>query len=109
MKDVVYLFCSGLPARLLEQQEEALLRHYHGQLVEGLRAAAQGGGSDGIADPVAAAEAVERYSYEAMLGDYRVALCDYVRFMAGWGFWGAVGWAQRRCRQAMGEVGLPPP
>lgn len=106
MKDVVYLFCSGLSARLLAQQEEVLLRHYHGQLIEGLRAAAGGGGSTGIADPAAAAEAVERYTYEAMLGDYRLALCDYVRFMAGWGFWGNTSWASTKARQFLGELGL---
>lgn len=68
--------------------EEALLRYYHSQLMEGLRQLAGSGDNDRqgalIGDPAAAAEALEKYSYEAMFGDYQVALCDYVRWMAGW-------------------------
>lgn len=78
-------------ARLVQQPagEEALLRYYHSQLMEGLRQLAASGtdaGSHGalIGDPAAAAAALERYSFEAMFADYQVALCDYVRWMAGW-------------------------
>lgn len=74
-------------ARLVQQSagEEALLRYYHAQLMEGLRQLAGSSGQGAhIGDPAAAAEALERYSYEAMFGDYQIALCDYVRWMAGW-------------------------
>lgn len=63
--------------------EEALLRHYHAELLRGLRQLAGHAGPPGscIGDPAAAAAALEGYSYEAMFGDYQVALCDYVRWM----------------------------
>ena len=68
--------------------EEALLRYYHTHLLEGLRQLAAAGGKGPhaahIGNPAAAAEAVERYTHEAMFEDYKVALCDYVRWMAGW-------------------------
>ncbi|PRW55934.1 choline kinase [Chlorella sorokiniana] len=112
MKDVAYLFASGVQARLVQQPagEEALLRYYHAQLMEGLRelagSSSQGQQAAVIGDPAAAAEALQQYSYEAMFGDYQVALCDYVRWMAGWGFWGNSSWAQARARQFLGELGL---
>lgn len=81
-KDIAYLFVSALPARLLAQQEGELLAFYHQQLLQGLREIAAGVGV-GVANPAAAADAVQRYSLDAMLADYRLALCDYVRFMAG--------------------------
>jgi aminoglycoside phosphotransferase (APT) family kinase protein len=85
-KDIAYLFTSALPARLLAQREGELLGFYHAQLLEGLKELAAGGGA-GVGDPVAAADAVERYSFDAMLAEYKLALCDYVRFMAGCVAW----------------------
>lgn len=111
MRDVAYLLCSGVQARLLQGSgEEALLRHYHAELLAGLRALADAGGSSGsggpIACPAAAAAALEGYSYEALFSDYQVALCDYVRWMAGWGMWGNASWAQARARTFLQELGL---
>jgi hypothetical protein len=106
MKDVVYLLVSGTQPRLLAQQEQALLQHYHEQLMAGLQAAADGGGAEGVVDRDAAARAAQQYSFEAMLGDYKLSVCDYVRFMAGWGFWGNASWAATQARQYLEELGL---
>ena len=102
--------------RLLQApaDEEALLRHYHSELLAGLAATAaaaapEGGanGSSSVGCPAAAARAVEQYSFEVLQEQYRLAMCDYVRFMAGWGFWGsAASWAAARARQFLPELGL---
>jgi hypothetical protein len=108
-KDVVYLLCSGVQARLLQAPagEEALLRHYHSELLAGLAATAAAPQGSGVGCPAAAARAVEQYSFEVLRQEYRLAMCDYVRFMAGWGFWGsAASWAAARARQFLPELGL---
>lgn len=100
-----------LQARLIQQPsgEEALLRHYHAELLAGLRALAAGGSSSQggpVGDPASAAEAVERYGYADMYRDYQVALCDYTRWMAGWGWWGNASWAGARTRAFLAELCL---
>lgn len=108
-KDVVYLLCSGVQARLLQApaDEEALLRHYHSELLGGLAATAAAPQGSGVGCPAAAARAVEQYSFDVLRQEYRLAMCDYVRFMAGWGFWGsAASWAAARARQFLPELGL---
>lgn len=96
-KDVAYLLATGVSARQLQGGgEEALLRHYHAELLAGLKALAENSSSSGghshghshgqsrshaghhghdggpIGCPVAAAEAVEGYTFEAMQADYKV-------------------------------------
>ncbi|MEW5313134.1 MAG: hypothetical protein WDW38_004725 [Sanguina aurantia] len=89
-RDVVYLFCSSTTDRLLSPSgEEHLLRHYYTALQRELRTL----GKDVDADD---------YTFELMMDHFEVSLLDYLRFMAGWGWWGAVGWARKR-----GESLLP--
>ncbi|KAL4457903.1 hypothetical protein ABPG75_012768 [Micractinium tetrahymenae] len=120
LKDVAYLLASAASPRLLQGGgEEALLRFYHAELIHGLRALAasgSGGGSDHASScasdggpvgcPAKAAQAVEGYTFEALQADWRLAVCDYVRFMAGWGFWGNTSWASARARECLAELGL---
>lgn len=83
-KDVVYLLCSSTNDRLLSSSgEEKLLRHYHTALQFELRKL----GKDADADA---------YTFSLMMEHFEVSLLDYVRFMAGWGWWGATGWARKR-------------
>ncbi|PSC72803.1 hypothetical protein C2E20_4083 [Micractinium conductrix] len=115
LKDVVYLLASGVSSRLLgsPEGEAALLRHYHAELVAGLRqlaAGGSGGGGGGQGDcvgcPAKAAQAVEGYTFEALQADFKLALLDYVRFMAGWGFWGNTSWASARARTFLADLAL---
>lgn len=83
-KDVVYLFCSSTNDRMLSASgEELLLRHYHTALQSELLKL----GKDSHANA---------YTFELMMEHFEVSLLDYVRFMAGWGWWGATGWARKR-------------
>lgn len=103
--------CTPLPASPGQQGggEEALLRFYHAELIERLRAlAASGSGNGGapVGCPSKAAQAVESYTFEALQADWRLAVCDYVRFMAGWGFWGNSSWASARARECLTQLDL---
>lgn len=110
LKDVAYLLASSASPSLLQGGgEEALLRFYHAELIERLRAlAASGSGNGGapVGCPSKAAQAVESYTFEALQADWRLAVCDYVRFMAGWGFWGNSSWASARARECLTQLDL---
>jgi Ecdysteroid kinase-like family len=81
MKDVAYLFCSALESKTLQQHEEELLEYYHQELCKQLTE-----------------QAAEAYTLEIMKERLNLAICDFVRFMAGWGWWGNTGWASQKCR-----------
>ncbi|GAB4815396.1 hypothetical protein N2152v2_002442 [Parachlorella kessleri] len=89
VKDVVYLLASSVDAAVVQQHEPALLEYYHSELV-------------GRLGP----EKGEAYTAEVMAQHYALALLDYVRFMAGWGFWGNVSWAKKKARQYLKELKL---
>lgn len=76
--------------------EASLLRYYHARLCVHLRA---------LRPPAEAEAAVAAYSFGVMVGHFEAALLDYVRFMAGWGMWGAgLGWAEERARGIMARM-----
>lgn len=81
MRDVVYLFCSSVDERVLRNNEDGLLHHYLTVLLAQLD-------RQGVAC---------RYSHEVMKQHYELCLLDYVRFLAGWGLWGNVGWLKAKC------------
>ena len=68
---------------MVAEHEEQLLRHYHTQLHAAY--------AELRSTPL-------DYSYGQMTIHYGLSMLDYVRFMAGWGFWGNSAWAQRRAR-----------
>lgn len=87
MKDVAYFLCSSVQRGVVDRHEADLLLHYHGVLTDRLPASAA------AAYPLALAK--ERFE---------VALLDYCRWMAGWGWWGNVSWAQRKARSALKDL-----
>jgi aminoglycoside/choline kinase family phosphotransferase len=91
VRDVAYLIASSVDEDVVEQQEQQLLRYYHQKLQECLQAQGK-------------ADAAQRYTYDVMTAHFELCLLDYVRFMAGWGFWGNARWAQRRARQVLGRL-----
>jgi hypothetical protein len=98
-KDVVYLIVSSVDGSLLGAgadgaagAERALLLHYHAALRARLRALGK-------------ARAAEGYGFEsALLPHYELALVDYCRFMAGWGWWGASRYAQARVQGVLARL-----
>jgi hypothetical protein len=89
MKDVAYLFCSALESKTLHQHEDELLTYYHQELCKQLPK-----------------EAADAYTIEVMKGRLQLAICDFVRFMAGWGWWGNTSWASQKCRQSLKTLKL---
>jgi serine/threonine protein kinase len=89
MKDVAYLFCSALESKTLQLHEEELLQYYHEELCKQLPR-----------------EAAEAYTVEIMKERLNLAICDFVRFMAGWGWWGNTSWASRKCRDHLKNLQL---
>uniref|UniRef100_A0A7S4K565 CHK kinase-like domain-containing protein n=1 Tax=Odontella aurita TaxID=265563 RepID=A0A7S4K565_9STRA len=98
MKDVVMLLvssvdsgtmCHGKRERVLE-----LLRYYREALAENLRSIGR-----------VPADRVAAYSFDAAVQHYELCLMDYVRFMAGWGFWGEnCRYAQDECRRIIEDM-----
>lgn len=91
MRDVAYLCVSSLDEDVLQQQEQQLLQHYHGELLQQLHAAGK-------------ERAAEVYTYDVMLSHFDLCVVDYVRFMAGWGMWGNVQWAKQRTQQVLRQL-----
>lgn len=92
-KDVAYLLVSSVDESLLSDaaSERALLSHYGATLRARLRALGK-------------REAAERYTDEIIAVHYDLAILDYCRFMAGWGFWGAADYAAARARSALARL-----
>jgi len=87
MRDVAYLLCSSVEAKVLAKHEEELLRHYHSELLS-------------LLSPHAAQE----YTWDVMLKRLSLATCDFVRFMAGWGWWGSTRWAADKARACLADL-----
>jgi aminoglycoside phosphotransferase (APT) family kinase protein len=81
MKDIAYLITSSVQQRLLPDKEEELLRYYYERLKLRL-----------------SSSQVEVYTWEVAQERYSLAVADFVRFMAGWGWWGATGYAEKKTR-----------
>lgn len=86
--------------------EAALLDHYHEELMARLQergctgsgdAAASGSGRAGEGGP---AHGVG-YTRQVLQAHVDWALLDFVRFMVGWGMWGAAGWSERKARELL--------
>lgn len=41
---------------------------------------------------------------EALRDDLELAVADYARFMAGWGFWGNVAWAEATAARCLHRI-----
>jgi len=81
-KDIAYLFITGVAHELVADDGDLeLLRFYYDALVNKL---------DGHGHV---------YTWEKCKEHYKYALLDYVRFMAGWGWWGNTKYAQARARE----------
>ena len=78
-RDVAKLLACSVQRRVLAQHEASLLHHYHSALVERL-----------------SAEQAAAYTFNIFMDHFELSVADFVRFMAGWGFWGETAWADRK-------------
>ena len=85
VKDIAYMMATSVAPSLVAQEAE-LLQHYHTHLM----AALQGRGTP-----------CPEYTVEIMTEHYEIAMLDFVRFMAGWGWWGNTSWAGNRANSVL--------
>lgn len=83
-RDVAYLLTSSVQRGVLGQHESSLLRHYHAALVERLTP-----------------EQAGRYTFGVFEEHFELCVADFVRFMAGWGYWGASSWADEKTNKVL--------
>jgi len=118
-RDVAYLLASSVDERVLAAPggEAALLEHYREALLAalakkgeaGARTRGGGGGGAGVGGgggggAGAGGAAADPYPREALWRHYELSLLDLCRFEAGWGWWGAVRWAQGRTREILARL-----
>jgi thiamine kinase-like enzyme len=98
-RDLVYFLGTTAQSRLLRdvEQEKELLHAYHGDLTQYVGSRREQ--SDGVADD----ENDPEYSFSKLWGHWELALVDWCRFMAGWGFWGNDSWVERRAKEIVSE------
>jgi hypothetical protein len=82
--DIVYFLGTSVSSSLLTPQgEKDLLDYYFSELMERLPK------DDG-------------YTQTIFQAQWELSIVDWVRFMAGWGFWGNDRWATRRAKEIVG-------
>jgi thiamine kinase-like enzyme len=83
--DLVYFLGTSVSSSLLTTSgEKDLLDFYFTELSAGLPQGAN-------------------YSRAAFDADWSLSIVDWVRFMAGWGFWGNDWWAIRRAKEVVAD------
>ena len=95
-KDLVMFVVSSVSGKVFHQlDEDGLLRFYADELRKNLHAIGKFS-----ADEIAAISNID-----TLKSQYELALVDYVRFMAGWGFWGSNSdYAERRAIEILKEI-----
>ena len=86
--DLVYFLATSVESKLLTpQSERELLETYHASL---LRFISKSAGHN-------------TYTIETLWKHWELAIVDWFRFMAGWGFWGNDAWVRRRAREIVSQ------
>lgn len=81
------MLASSIQRQVLGQHEASLLRHYHAALVDRL-----------------SAEHAAAYSFDVFQDHFELSVADFVRFMAGWGYWGESAWADRKTKAVVDRL-----
>lgn len=81
-RDLVYFLATTVQSGLLRrsEQERRLLEFYHGELLKTIKSAVP-------------------YPFEKFWRHWELAIVDWYRFMAGWGFWGNDSWVEKRAKE----------
>lgn len=94
-KDVAYFLCSSVDDGELDV--DSLVAYYHRQLVRNLTSPL-----DATTAPPGRRHAVPTFQELNEMLD--LALCDYYRFLCGWGHWGSLRDAERRVRSVLDRL-----
>lgn len=98
-RDLVYFLGTSVQnglVRLLED-EKGLLRTYHSELLR-MIGNRQQQKDDSFPNSHGFLQEHE-YTFECLWMHWELAIVDWYRFMAGWGFWGNDGWITRRAKE----------
>lgn len=88
VRDISYLFVSSVEQEVIETHEQELLQYYYKHLLEFLRVLGKPSSS---------------YTFSVLLEHYELSLVDFLRFMAGWGYWGNSTWAKSRAKHILSK------
>ncbi|CAG8716804.1 1980_t:CDS:2, partial [Acaulospora colombiana] len=96
-RDIVVLFAKSVQAELIQgiEQEKELLHVYHSELLRKIASRR----NDGQATGNSPNDEFGEYKFETLWRHWELAIVDWCRFMAGWGFWGNDGWVKGRARE----------
>jgi thiamine kinase-like enzyme len=96
-RDLVYFIGTTAQSALVRsiQQEKELIRAYHSELLRSIARRR----NDGQATAHSPGEDPGEYSFETLWRHWEIAIVDWYRFMAGWGFWGNDTWVERRAKE----------
>jgi hypothetical protein len=101
-KDLVMWVVSSIPGKTFKKLggEMGVLQMYHDALCENVQKIRKLGKVDWSNDDL------EQFlNFDNIKMQYELALVDYVRFMAGWGFWGSnSGYAEERAKEILKEI-----
>lgn len=93
--DLVYFLATSADSILLSTSSEAeLLRSYHSHFLASL--SSQPDSSD-------------VYPFDTFMDHWELAVVDWYRFMAGWGFWGNDDWIKKRAEEILSKWNSEPP
>ncbi|KAH8099631.1 Ecdysteroid kinase-domain-containing protein [Cristinia sonorae] len=84
--DLIYFLGTSVESALLSKNEAELLRFYYSSLSE-----------------VVVSEEIQIQTYEEFLRQWDLAVVDWYRFMAGWGFWGNDEWVEKRAKSVVAK------
>lgn len=86
-RDLVYFLGTSVQGNLLRRidQEKELLQSYHNTLTRTI----------GQFEDRSSLE----YTFDKLWKHWELAIVDWYRFMAGWGFWGNDSWIEKRARE----------
>lgn len=112
-RDLVYFLGTTAQSGIVRRKEQEfdLLRTYHTSLLDaiGSRITEAAEKPDLPSDPQSAAISPNHqnrgdiYSFERFQLHWELAIVDWYRFMAGWGFWGNDSWIEQRTREIVSE------
>ena len=87
--DLVYFLATSVESKLLApQSERELIETYHAHLLRFISKSTS---------------PTNAYTVETLWKHWELAIVDWYRFMAGWGFWGNDTWVRRRAREIVSK------
>ncbi|PVF97243.1 hypothetical protein CPB86DRAFT_786048 [Serendipita vermifera] len=98
-RDLVYFIGTTVQSALIRriEQEKELLQVYHHELLRAIANRLNDDQATSTSQSVPGGNFGE-YGFETLWRHWEMAIVDWYRFMAGWGFWGNDTWVERRAK-----------